>query len=371
MQLETLTLTNFRNLIEQEIVFEKDLNIIYGDNAQGKTSILEAVHFLSIPRSFRTNSDKIALQHSKEHFEIKGNYKNSENQKTTIRLYYSIKDGKNIFVNNNKIEKFSELIGIIPVILLSLEDLELTYGYPGNRRKFADILLSQVSPLYLSALQNYKQTLLQRNKLLNLISEKKESKSSIFPWDKQLVKYGTEITKYREEFVQFIDERLAHHYHLISESKDIINAIYKSGISTQIENFESNSIKSEFEANLERNYNTDLIKQSTTIGPHRDDIEFLINGQLLKAFGSQGENKTFLIALKFIEGEYLKNKLKNDPIFLMDDIFGELDKKRIEHLTEQILKIGQTFITTTLKDKFSNLKRNEINYLNVSHGKVL
>ena len=223
MKLKELSLSNFRNLNEQKVQFDKGLNILYGENGQGKTSILEAIYFLAISKSYRAKSEKIVLQFDKEFFDIKGIFANVENVDTSIRIFYSQKDGKNVFVNDNRLEKFSEIIGITPVILLSLEDMELTYGVPSNRRRFIDILLSQINPIYLNALQNYKKSLLQRNKHLSLIYEKRENVNSLFPWDEQLIHYGSEIIKYRISLIEYLNDKISYYYRSLSDNNEKIS----------------------------------------------------------------------------------------------------------------------------------------------------
>lgn len=370
MYLEKLNLLSFRNLIEQKIDFDSKLNIIYGDNAQGKTSILEAIHFLSISKSFRTNSEKIVIQFGKEYFDIKGFYKNGRDDTATIRLFYSNKEGKNIFLNDNKITKFSELIGFIPIVLLSLNDLEITYGLPSFRRKFLDILLSQVSPTYLQSLQHYKRSLLQRNRLFELILEKKESKKAIFPWNDQIVRYGSEIILFRMKFIEYANHKLSEYYKTISNSDYPIRIDYKSNL-VENEYPDIDTLKKRFYDLLDQQYQNDLFKKSSSVGPHRDDLHFYLNDNLFKSFGSQGENKTFLIALKLLEGSYLKLNLMNSPLFLMDDIFGELDSSRIGRLMDYLGNMGQTFVTTTLMNKFSYGQLHDSQLIHLKNGMVV
>jgi DNA replication and repair protein RecF len=371
MYLEKLYLNNFRNISNEELKFDKNVNIFFGENGQGKTSILESIYYLSISKSFRVNSEKITLQHSKEYFNIKGKYNTKNNNDIFIRLFYSIKDGKNIFLNENKIEKFSEIIGIVPTVLLSLEDLELTYGVPANRRRFLDILLSQVSPLYLQALQNYKKSLLQRNKLLSLINDNKESKKALFPWDEQLVQYGVEIISSRLKIVEYLNTKIAQYYKIISDKNENISINYKSNLIKKLEKVDIDKLKNKYFELLSLDIENDILRQTTLIGPHRDDVEFLKDDHLIKSFGSQGENKTFLIALKFVESEYLKEKKNESPVLLMDDIFSELDSKRNNNLVKYIKNIGQIFITTTQRDKFKNSYLKDSNYIEIRNGAVI
>ncbi len=367
MHIKKIQIENFRNIANEEIEFDKNINIIYGENGQGKTSLLEAIYFLAITRSFRINSEKIALQQSKEYFDLKGRFNTDTSNEVDIRLFFSLKDGKNVFLNENKLQNFSELIGVIPTILLSLEDLELTYGVPANRRRFVDILLSQTSPVYLHALQKYKKSLQHRNKLLTLINEGKSNKKALFPWDEQLIANGVEIILSRQKFIEFINKKITEYYRFISKTNEKISGSYVSNISKNLDADQA-ELKEQYHDNLSGNLNADIERKNTSVGPHRDDFNFLKDGNFLKYYGSQGENKTFLIALKFVESEFLKQHLKENPVFLMDDIFGELDDNRIARLLDFTNTIGQTFITTTLKAKFKDTSLKSNNYIHLKNG---
>ncbi|HID39886.1 MAG TPA: DNA replication/repair protein RecF [Calditrichaeota bacterium] len=372
MILEKLQITHFRNISKESILFDKKVNILYGKNGQGKTSFLETIYILALTKSFKAHSDKIFLQHSQNFLEIRGDFISEKRNNIAIRYYYSEEEGKNIFLNGNKLDKFSDVIGMVPVVLLSLEDFELTYGLPAYRRRFLDILLSQVHPLYLNALQNYKRSLAQRNKLLTLIKETKEPPSSLEPWDEQLVKYGSDVVYYRIVFVDFLNQRLVKNYRSISYiNEESIDVEYKSNIAGKEKMSNRDKIRERFAAQLIKNRGYDIYKESTSIGPHRDDLVFLKNGYPFKTYGSQGENKTFLIALKLIESEYVLQNAKEGPLLLLDDIFGELDEYRIGHLIDYITEIGQTFITTTVRNKFQNNRLRETNFLEVQNGGVL
>ena len=372
MILENLQITHFRNIEKETIAFDSRVNILFGKNGQGKTSVLEAIYLLAITKSFKAQSDKIFLQHSQNYLDIKGGFKSAKGNRIEVRYFYSEKDGKNIFLNSNKVEKYSDLIGLIPVVLLSLEDFELTYGVPANRRRFLDILLSQVHPLYLSALQNYKRALAQRNKLLTLIKENKEPPYSLEPWDEQIVKYGSEIIRHRITFIEFLSQKLAANYRKISSlNNERIEVTYKSNIGDELQKKTQQEIQEHFSRQLKEQINGDIQKESTTTGPHRDDLIFKKNGFPFKSYGSQGENKTFLIALKLVESEYVLQNAKEEPLLLLDDIFGELDENRIGHLIDFIADIGQTFITTTVRHKFENARLNRQNFFEVNDGRIV
>ena len=371
MHVENLYLQNFRNIKNAELAFHNKINIICGENGQGKTSILEALYLLAIPKSFRSSSDKVLLQHEEDYFDIKGSFTRKNEEKIEIRLYYSPIEGKHVFYNGNKLTRFSEIIGTVPVILLSLEDLELSYGLPGKRRRFLDILLSQISPIYLQSLQAYKKSLQHRNRLLSLISDNKESVQSLFPWNLQLTKYGLKLTELRYDFVEYLNSKINEYYTEISQKDENVQLFYRSTIDRYFSNIDKNEREQKYLEILTNKVEDDLRRNSTTMGPHRDDLSFKINDYHLKSYGSQGENKTFLISLKLAESDYIKEKSGKEPILLMDDIFGELDDYRIGYLLDYLSVKGQTFITTTHKNKFEAANKKEFNYLKVDGGKIL
>jgi DNA replication and repair protein RecF len=370
MLLKHLNLVNFRNITELSLEFNNNINLIYGQNGQGKTSILEAIFTLAITRSFKAKSEKVFLQNTKSHLDIFGELQNSNKDELSLRYFYSQNEGKNIFLNGNKVKKYSEIIGLAPIVLLSLEDLDLMYGMPAHRRRFMDILLSQISASYLVSLQCYKKALMQRNKLLTQINDGAGNQSDLDPWTIQVTQYGAEITFVRYQLANYLKERLEGYYHFISDLDESISIQYRSSIIND-ENPTIEYLKSEFSGILEKKIDDDLRQGSTITGPHRDDLLFLKDGYALKTHGSQGENKTLLIALKFAEREYLMNKLKEQPIMLLDDVFGELDDTRIQHLINHIQKNGQSFITTTLRDKFELRDMPDIHFIHMQNGAVL
>ncbi len=370
MYLNHIELEHFRNISREAIAFHKKINIIYGRNGQGKTSVLEAIFYLAITRSFRTKAEKIVLQHNKDFLQVTGAFETDLKNEFTVRMYYSVAEGKHLFFNKNKVEKFSDLIGRIPVTLLSLEDLELTYGVPANRRKFIDILLSQISPVYLQALQTYKKALAQRNKLLSLIAEQKERPEALFPWDEQLIRNGSELIRFRSRFVEYMNQRLSDYYRKISLKDESVYVKYKINI-PQFSEEKKDVIEEQLRLAFHEGLETDIRRQTTLVGPHRDDLLFYKDDFIIKAYGSQGENKTLLIALKLVECEYLKTKMNESPLLLMDDVFGELDDERIENLLNYVSQFGQTFITTTTQNKFNDLSKEDVEFFHLSEGRII
>lgn len=368
MHLKQIQLNQFRNISDLKIDFSKQINIIYGKNGQGKTSLLEAIYLLAITKSFRTKADKVIIQHLKEYLQLTGQFDTDRHDSFSIRVYFSFEEGKHVFLNNNKVEKFSALIGKVPVTLLSLEDMELTYGLPQNRRKFIDILLSQISPVYLSALQSYKKILAHRNSLLSLIAEKKENAQALFPWNEQLLKHGSDIIWHRQQFVQYANQKISIYYQRIALNDEKINIRYKTNLELASGQTTVKEIEKIFRKKLAESQEADILRQNTLTGPHRDDLVFYKDGYILKSFGSQGENKTLLIAIKLIESDYLKEKTSENPILLMDDIFGELDDTRIANLLGSVKEFGQTFITTNSSAKFGQLPMDNAQFIQMENG---
>ena len=351
MVLKELEIENFRIFPYLKIEFSDGINIISGKNGQGKTSILESIYYLALTKSFRTSNDNFVVSYTKDHFSIKSIITSENSPDLKIRIYFSDSEGKHLFVNKKEITKFSEYIGKVPSVILTLDDLRLIKGGPQERRKFIDILISQISPVYLEDLKNYRRILHQRNALLNIDNEK-EIKRQILIWNRQLVEHGTRIILHRLKFIDFLNINLSEYYNSISDANDLISVKYKSSISNNIKISEKEKIEEIYNRKLGNVFKYELERKTSAIGPHRDDVVFFKGGKIFKDFCSQGENKTLVVALKFLEWEYISIERKQKPILLLDDIFGELDESRIQGLLRFLEKIGQAYITTTMQGKF-------------------
>ena len=367
MRLINLRLKNFRNIKKLNIEIKQKINIIYGGNAQGKTSILEAIYLLGLTKSFRVNDDRSIVNRDNYFFEVIGTFKKIKNP-FIVRIYFSSKEGKHIFIDNEKVKKFSSIIGKVPVILLSLEDLELTYGPPSFRRKFIDILISQIDPIYLQSLKQLLKILKHRNKLLTLIKEGSQKETSLLPWDLQLAKFASYVCLKRREVINKFNSLLENYYKQMASTDEIVKIQYQTFFDSGLQQEEE--IKNYYLQKLTEIKERDIAYGSTTIGAHRDDLLFFKNNAPIKIFGSQGENKTFLISLKFAEANFIKNKVNEEPILLLDDIFSELDMSRIQKVIEHIRELNfQTFITTTDVQKFDS-QLNDVSLWFVSNGQV-
>jgi DNA replication and repair protein RecF len=351
MVFRDLEIENFRNFSNLKINFADGINIISGMNGQGKTSILESLYYLALTKSFRTSNDNHVVAYQKDNFNIISIIHSEEDISKKIRLYYSVNEGKHLFVNKKEINKFSDYIGLIPCVILTLDDLRLTMGGPQERRRFLDILISQISPVYLEDLKIYRRSLQQRNALLTH-HDKSDVIKQIPIWNEQLIKHGAKIIQQRLKFCEFLNLNLSNYYNDISGSGDIINVSYKSSVNENLYNKDQKRIQNLYERKLEIVFDYEFEKKISAVGPHRDDLNFKKEGKLFKNFCSQGENKTLVIALKFLEWEYISQERKVPPVLLLDDIFGELDDHRMHGLLNFLERIGQAFITTTMQDKF-------------------
>jgi len=368
MILNTLTIEGFRNLASFQINMNPHTNIVFGNNGHGKTSVLEAIYFLSIGKSFKTSPDILVKNSKKPYFEIKGKYISQNNLHQERRIYFSEKEGKHLFAGKNEIKKISEFIGSVPVVLLTLDDMNIMFNGPEYRRKFMDILLSQANNEYLNILQRYNKLLTQRNALLTEIRERRESISALSVWNDQLIKYNFEIVVKRMGFVEFLSDKIEKTYTKIAGKKDSVRISYKSG-STNHQANDVTQISDLFKAHLEKNQDIDIQRQITTVGCHRDDLIFTKDNHLFKQYASQGENKSFLISLKKIEAEYIENKKNERPIILFDDIFSELDERRISGSANLLKESGQVIITTTSSSIIN--KYPDTSFFEIADGEII
>jgi DNA replication and repair protein RecF len=354
MILKELEIENFRLFPYLKIEFSDGINIISGLNGQGKTSILESIYYLALTKSFRTSNDNHVISYNNDHFNIKSDFSSGESDKKNIRIYHSHLEGKHLFVNKKEVLKFSEYIGTVPCVTLTLDNLKLTLGGPLERRRFLDILISQISPVYLGDLKMYKRTVLQRNTLLSK-ENKSEIKNQIHIWNEKMVEHGSRIILQRLEFIDFLNEHLSDYYNQISQSRDNIVVEYKSSLG----DFYRDKLPAKFHKKLNLVFEYEFERKKSVIGPHRDDVQFFKQDKVFRDYCSQGENKTLVIALKFLEWEYISKERHIKPILLLDDIFGELDEIRMQGLLDFLEKIGQAYITTTMQDKFSSHKKSQ------------
>ncbi len=364
MYLENLKLSQFKNYGHLDVLFSQDINCLVGDNGSGKTNLLDAIHYLSITKSAFNPVDQQNIQHDTDFFSIIGGFIHKE-KKVIIRCSLVRGEKKKIFEGKNQLEKASDHIGHLPVVLVAPNDSELITEGSEIRRKFFDSLIAQLNRDYLEHLINYSKALKRRNELIKTFAESsKVNHDLIEPYDLILIRESIYLSKIRKEFCQEFIPKLTHHYEIISEKKEKISLKYQSS-----------AIDEDFELQFRNALKKDLALQRTTVGIHRDDFVFKIDGYPLKKFGSQGQQKSFLIAIKLAQFDILKNKKGFKPILLLDDIFDKLDDHRIEKLVKMINdhQFGQVFITDARPERtihFTKGLDSEVNVIYVENGKV-
>ncbi len=362
MIVEKLSLSNFRNYEAQQIEFDKNINIIYGNNAQGKTNILEAIYLFSLGKSNRAQKDREMVRFGCEKSEISIDFVSKERQKEG-KIIIEKDRRKKIFLNDIPVRKNSELVGNLNVVFFGPEYLVLIKEGPKRRRKNLDVLICQLKPSYLSAISEYKKIIEQKGSLL-----KNENLDMMLlsVLDEKILELSVYISKVRYEYIKKI-ERIARDVQKeISDGKEEFAMKYiSSGITLNDENIKN--LSEMFGEKMLELSKRELKYRECIFGTHRDDIEFFINGKELKNFGSQGQQKTAILVQKIAEIELFFEETGEYPILLLDDIMSELDEKRQEFIINKIKK-GQIFITSTDIEKFKNLESGKL--LKIEKGRL-
>lgn len=357
MKIKSLKLKNFRNYDLLNLEFDQATNIFYGDNAQGKTNILEALYLTGTTKSHRGSKDRDMIQFGKEesHLETIVERNGIDYQ---IDMHLKKSSPKGIAINKLPIRKASELFGIINMVFFSPEDLNIIKNGPAERRRFIDLELSQLDKVYLNDLSNYNKIVNQRNHLLKEIEFNKSALATLDVWDMQLVHYGERIIERRKEFIQQVNEIVSNIHKKLTGNREELFLYYEP----------SNGVIS-FEQALLKNKEKDLRLKSTSVGPHRDDICFIAGNLDIRRFGSQGQQRTAALSLKLSEIELVKRTIKDKPVLLLDDVLSELDKHRQNYLLDSIDDI-QTLITCTGVEDFVNHRFSINKIFHVQNGQV-
>ena len=339
MIVKSLELKNFRNYERLSIDFDPSTNIIYGDNAQGKTNILEAICVSGTSRSHRGSRDKDMIRFGEQEAHIRTIVeKNSSEYRIDIHLKNN--HSKGIAINKVPIKKSSDLFGILNIIFFSPEDLAIIKNGPDKRRRFIDMELCQIDRVYLYNRTEYSKTLNQRNKLLKDIVFNKKLLDTLPVWDDKLAEYGSKIIKRREEFVETIAPLVSELHRQISNDREEVELFYEKNVSAE-----------GMREALDFSYDNDIRLGSTTKGPHRDDLRFDLGGVDLRKFGSQGQQRTAALSLKLSEVTMMEKETGEKPVLLLDDVLSELDSNRQKDLLKS-LSDTQTLITCTGLDDF-------------------
>ena len=353
MYIEKLELNNFRNYKKLDLKLEQNINIFYGDNAQGKTNILEAIFLCAFGKSFRANKEKELINLDENFFDISLIYKKSDRD-GKIQINFS--DKKNIKVNGVKIKKLSELLGNINVVIFTPDDINILKDGPAKRRRFLDMMIGQLRPNYVFILNQYLKTIEQRNNFLRQIRETNCSREMLEIWNEKLAEDAIKIYAYRNEFINKLKSKIEEIHKKITNGKEEIKIEYIS----ECEN------KEKFLKLLEARTNLDIIKGFTTKGIHRDDFSVYINDKEVNVYGSQGQNRTVILTLKLSELEVIHDEIGEYPILLLDDFMSELDEKRRNNFLNNI---EDTQVIITCTDKIE-IKNTNYKLFNVKKGEI-
>lgn len=347
MKLKSLHILNFKNHSEANFDFEKDVNCFVGNNGAGKTNLLDAIHYLSFCKSYFNSVDALNILHDEDFFVVQGFF-SKEDSKLNEEIHCAVKRGdKKRFKRNKKdYQKLSDHIGKFPSVMISPYDRDLIGEGSDVRRKFIDSIISQLDKIYLQDLIKYNKLIKQRNALIkSMVENRRVSTQSIEIWDLQLEPLANSISEKRQSFLnQFLD-LFNEYYALISGQSENVSIEY------------AKSTEGSYLENLQANFKKDIALQYTSVGPHKDDLVFLIEGRPIKKFGSQGQQKSYLIALKLAQYEFMKKNSEILPVLLMDDVFDKLDKNRVGNLLDLVSggAFGQVFITDTDGDRLSQM----------------
>ena len=357
MIIKSIDLADYRNYGSMKLEFDSGTNILYGDNAQGKTNILEAIFVAATTKSHKGSKDREIIQFDKNEAHIR-TYLEKDGVETRVDMHLRKSGSKGIAVDGQKLKKAADLLGLCNVVFFSPEDLGIIKNGPSERRRFVDMELCQLDSFYLYNLNHYNKIINQRNKLLKDMYMNPDLKETLGIWDMQLVSFGSKIIERRKLFVEQLNELISGIHRTLSGGREEVKIIYEPD--TEI---------GEFEKKLKHNQDRDIKSKMTSVGPHRDDFSFVIGDVDIRKYGSQGQQRTAALSLKLSEIELVKKIAKDTPVLLLDDVLSELDSNRQNYLLNSIGEI-QTIITCTGLEEFVN-NRFEINKVfKVSDGTV-
>lgn len=339
MYIESIQLKNFRNYQTLEMEFDKGTNIFYGDNAQGKTNILEAIYLCGTTKSHKGSKDKeiIRFQEDESHIRM---MVNKDEMSYKVDMHLRKNKAKGVAINGLPIKKARELFGVVNLVFFSPEDLNIIKNGPGERRRFLDLELCQLDKLYLTDLASYNHIVNQRNKLLKDLYLNPKLRDTLDVWDMQMVSYGEKIIEKRRQFVEELNEIIHEIHSNLTGGLEKLQVIYEPSVESR-----------DFAAALVRNKDRDMRMKLTSVGPHRDDFCVMSEGIDIRKYGSQGQQRTAALSLKLSEIYLVKRKIKDTPVLLLDDVLSELDSSRQTYLLDSIHDI-QTMITCTGLDEF-------------------
>lgn len=364
MHIEEISIVNFKNLKEVQVGFSPKLNCFIGRNGAGKTNLLDAVYYLSFCKSFSNSVDQLNISHDESFFMLNGNYRRLDAKET---ISVGLKTGhKKQFKRNSKVyKKLVEHIGLLPLVMITPSDVDLILGGSEERRKFMDGVISQYNQQYLDDLLKYNRALFQRNNLLKQFAADRYFDNDLLElWDIQLVEYGTRIQQQRMEFVEKLIPVFQRYYSFISQESEKVSLVHQSAL------YEDN-----LESLLKESQQKDRAAQFTTQGIHKDDLVFFLGEYPMKKLGSQGQKKTYLVALKLAQFDFVKEISGIKPILLLDDVFDKLDEYRVEQIVKVVAgeQFGQIFLTDTNREHLDTIIKKmdaDFRIFHVEEGKI-
>lgn len=345
MHIQDLTLSHYRNYQNLHVKFDDKVNVFIGENAQGKTNLMEAIYVLAFSKSYRTPRDKELIQWNENYAKIEGSIF-KRNRTFPLEIQLSAK-GKKAKLNHIEQRRLSDYIGALNVVMFAPEDLNLVKGSPQIRRRFIDMEIGQIKPLYIYHLGQYQKILKQRNHLLkNLQRRKSNDRTLLEVLTEQLIEHASVIVEKRFVFLQLLRQWAAPIHKGISRDKEELEIMYSGSIDVS-EQENKEKIRTQYEIAFAAIIEKEIDRGNTLIGPHRDDLVFYVNGKDVQTYGSQGQQRTTALSLKLAEIELIKNEVGEYPILLLDDVLSELDNYRQSHLLHTIQGKVQTFVSTT------------------------
>ncbi|GFH41027.1 DNA replication/repair protein RecF [Lactococcus insecticola] len=354
MIIKTLELKNFRNYADLSLTFNPNLNLFIGQNAQGKTNIAESIYFLALTRSHRTHSDRELLAWDQKEMSVAGTI---VKKNATVPLEVALTSkGRIAKVNHLRENKLADYIGNLNVIMFAPEDLAIIKGAPSVRRRFIDMEIGQIRPVYLYDLMRYNKTLKERNSYLKF-DKAKIDENFLSVLDDQLVEYGQKVISHRQSFTESLNAISSELHDTLSHGKEKLQIIY------------AQNVKADFASELKAARQKDLFRAQTSVGPHRDDLQFLVNDIDVSNFGSQGQQRTTALSVKLAEIDLIFKETGDYPVLLLDDVMSELDNQRQLDLLKLVIGKTQTFITTTTLDHLKNLPE-KMTIFTVENGKI-
>ncbi|ADU28296.1 DNA replication/repair protein RecF [Evansella cellulosilytica] len=369
MYIKQITIRDYRNYDHLTLPFNNKINVIIGENAQGKTNLMESIYVLAMAKSHRTTKDKELIRWDQPFAKVEGQI-NNKNGPLQMEVIFSTK-GKKVKINHLEKKRLSEYIGSCNIVMFAPEDLSLVKGSPQIRRRFLDMEMGQIHPVYLYYLSQYHKQLKQRNQWLKDVLQKKQKPDATMldvMTDQLIISAGHVIEK-RYDFIKKLQKWAAPIHHDISRGLESLEINYVPSINVS-EDMDLSTLLTVLKEEFDRLKDNELRRGITLIGPHRDDLQFLVNGRDIQTFGSQGQQRTTALSVKLAELELIHEKVGEYPILLLDDVLSELDDHRQSHLLNTIQGKVQTFVTTTSVDGIEHATLRNADMFYVQEGKI-